>query len=172
MQRLAIPTATAVGAAAGLAASAPMTAVMLEGEDRLPPDQHEPLEPRQITQELLRRVNLDGAMNDQQLAVASLVAHFGYGAAMGVGYAWLGRRLPLPRGMRGAAYGLAVWAWGYVGWLPALKILPPPLQRPTGRNALLIASHLVWGITTELVTSALPAATSKQAPLRRRTRPS
>jgi uncharacterized membrane protein YagU involved in acid resistance len=57
----------------------------------------------------------------------------------------------------GPVYGLAVWAAGYAGWLPAMHILPPTAQRPLGRNLLLITAHLVWGAAAEATAAAAAA---------------
>lgn len=38
-----------------------------------------------------------------------------------------------------------VWSGSYLGLLPALNILPPATEHPPGRNALMIAAHVVWG---------------------------
>ncbi len=158
------PTPSAAsGIASGLMGTAAMTAAMHELERLLPAGEHEPAEPRQILDVLLERCGLADSLADEQKARLALVSHFGYGAAMGALYGFLGRRLPFPRAARGAAFGLAVWAASYLGWLPALRILPPPHNRPTGRNGLLIATHLIWGATTALAADAArahPVATS------------
>lgn len=71
--------------------------------------------------------------------------HLGFGAAAGALYAWgsarLGRRGPLA----GAAFGTAVWAASYAGWVPALGILPPPHRDRPGRPASMILAHWVYG---------------------------
>lgn len=47
--------------------------------------------------------------------------------------------------LAGTAYGLAIWAGSYLGWFPALKILPSATRDSLGRNTLMIAAHFVWG---------------------------
>lgn len=134
------------GAAAGLAATVPMTIAMEVIQRLLPPDEQTPQEPLIITRKLLMRTGLDRYMDRHQQLALTAVAHFAYGAASGAAYLWLGQRLPLPQRLRGPAFGLLVWAGSYAGWLPVLKILPPPSRRPVGRNLLLIGAHLVWGV--------------------------
>lgn len=138
------------GVSAGLAASVPMTAAMLLIQQHLPPESREPQEPQQITDELLRRLGILSRLSLQQRFAATLAAHLGYGGTTGAAYSVVAPWIPVPRRVRGLTYGLAVWAAGYAGWLPALRILPPPQDRPAGRNCLLVASHLVWGATLEL----------------------
>jgi hypothetical protein len=81
--------------------------------------------------------------------------HFGYGGATGAIYAPLARRLPLPPGLRGVAFGLAVWGVSYMGWLPAANILPRADDHPTRRNLMMISAHIVWGAVLDLVLSRL-----------------
>ncbi len=164
----ATPYDAASGVAAGLVGTTAMTAAMDGLERLLPPGEHEPIEPRQITDVLLCRGGLADSLTDEQKAALALASHFGYGATMGAMYGMFGRRLPLPSAARGAAFGLAVWAASYVGWLPALGILPPPPRRPAGRNGLLIATHLVWGAVTALVADSAQRQGSSLRPTQRR----
>jgi hypothetical protein len=53
--------------------------------------------------------------------------------------------------LAGAGFGVAVWAGSYLGWLPAAGILSPATEHPPRRNALMIASHVVWGATAGVV---------------------
>ena len=137
------PSPQDVGRAAlsGALATVPMTAAMVAMHWMLPPSQREPMEWRQITEVLLRRLGLADRLSDCQKADVATALHFGYGTSVGAASAVFARHT-VPQGL---AYGLAVWAAGYCGWLPAAGILPPPHRRPLGRNALLILGHLVWG---------------------------
>jgi uncharacterized membrane protein YagU involved in acid resistance len=146
---------TLKGAVAGLIATVPMTATMLVVQRMLPRRQQQRLEPRRITDDILRRTGLKDDLSQERREQATIAAHFGYGAAVGAGYALAERLMPLPRGFRGPTYGMLVWAASYAGWLPAIGTLPPPQHRPGGRNALLIAAHLVWGLATEAVNEAM-----------------
>jgi uncharacterized membrane protein YagU involved in acid resistance len=125
-----------------------MTLAMFAMQRSLPRRQQRRLEPGRITDDMLRRVGLRENLRKNERDCAATIAHFGYGAAVGAAYP-LVSRLPLPSGTRGPAYGLLVCAASYAGWLPAIETLPPPQRRPAGRNVLLIAAHLVWGMATE-----------------------
>jgi uncharacterized membrane protein YagU involved in acid resistance len=122
---------------------------MLVIQRLLPRREQSTLEPRRVSDDMLRKANLDDELSGRGKEQFSVAAHFGYGAGTGMIYALADRLLPLPRGLRGPAYGMLVWAASYAGWLPAAKTLPPPQRRPAGRNLLLIVSHLVWGAATE-----------------------
>jgi hypothetical protein len=143
------------GAVSGLVATVPMTVAMLLIQRMLPRSEQTTLEPRRVSDDLLRKADLDDEVSERGKEQLSVAAHFGYGAGVGMIYALADRVLPLPRGLRGPAFGLLVWGASYAGWLPAVKTLPSPQRRPAGRNALLIASHLVWGAAAEGMTALL-----------------
>jgi uncharacterized membrane protein YagU involved in acid resistance len=50
--------------------------------------------------------------------------------------------------MSGGAAGVGVWLASYMGWIPGVRILKPAADHPPRRNLLMIAAHVVWGVTT------------------------
>jgi uncharacterized membrane protein YagU involved in acid resistance len=42
---------------------------------------------------------------------------------------------------------VALWVGSYLGWLPAMDILPPATQQPWRRNLVMIIAHMIWGVT-------------------------
>lgn len=133
------------GAVAGALATVPMTLVMIALHRRLPRRQRYPLPPRQITANVAARVGAGRLLTGDRMTAATLAAHFGYGAAVGSLYAVLADGRRAKNLYAGGAYGVAVWALSYLGWIPALRILPPATRHPMPRNALMLLSHLVWG---------------------------
>jgi uncharacterized membrane protein YagU involved in acid resistance len=133
------------GAAAGTAATVPMTAAMTLLQRELPSARRQPLPPRQITVRVAREVGLAKYLGPAERTAATAVAHFGYGAAAGALYGAIAPALPGPPLGKGIAFGLAVWAGSYLGWLPAAGILRPATHEPAGRNTMMIAAHVVWG---------------------------
>lgn len=132
------------GAAAGLAATAPMTVVMRLGFQRLPSHEKYPLPPRQIVGVLGRAVGIWDQLSEPQKRDLIIAAHFSYGTAMGAGYGVLARGR-FRNWWTGVGYGFAVWAGSYLGLLPSLGILDSATEHPAERNALMIIAHLVWG---------------------------
>ena len=139
------------GSLAGAVATLPMTVAMEAMFRRLPWMQKHPLPPRTITVRLAERVGIAQQLDETDRRAASLAAHFGYGAAMGGVYGAVHEQIPLPLGVRGAAFGLAVWAASYQGWLPAAGILPAATHQPSERNNLMIAAHVVWGVSLDVL---------------------
>src|SRR5437588_10461880 len=114
------------GAAAGFAATGPMTAVM-DGVRRVLPDpqRRQPLPPHVVTVRAADAAT--GAAHELPEGAKTgltTLAHFGFGTAAGAGYGLLAPHLPFSPAANGVAYGLAVWAGSYLGWLPALGLHP------------------------------------------------
>lgn len=59
------------------------------------------------------------------------------------------RRLSVSLGV-GAALGGAVWALGYLGWLPRTHLLEAGMKRRVGRQLVSLASHVAYGATSML----------------------
>jgi hypothetical protein len=151
------------GAVSGLIATVPMTVAMLVIQRMLPRREQTTLEPRRVSDDMLRKADLHDDVSEDGKQQFSVAAHFGYGAGVGTIYALAEPFMPLPRGLRGPAYALAVWAVSYAGWLPAVNTLPPPQKRPAGRNVLLVVSHLVWGAVAEGMTAILKRAAPRNS---------
>ncbi len=143
------------GTIAGLVATIPMTIFMLIMHRILPKWQRYALPPEEITKEMAERVEVRQYMDKQQLLGASLVSHFGYGATMGTLYATLTRRIALPPAFKGILFGLIIWAFGYLGWLPLAGFSEAATREPMRRNVLMIAAHIIWGSATGLLADVL-----------------
>jgi uncharacterized membrane protein YagU involved in acid resistance len=129
-----------------------MSLVMLALFPLLPRKEQYPLPPRLITEEMAEQVGADELLEGETKArAATWLAHFGYGAAVGTTYPLTAGRLGLPTFLQGMLFGLGVWTASYLGWLPAMEILPPATRTPARRNALMIVSHLVWGATIAIL---------------------
>lgn len=134
------------GAAAGLAATLPMTAFMVAAHRLLPLHQRRELPPARIAGAVLRTAGLKSPA--EATASATVLAnHLAYGAAMGAIYRGVIHPQGEPTVPRGLAYGLGVWAGGYLGWLPLTDLHPSAVNEPRERNALMVLAHVVWGIS-------------------------
>ena len=143
------------GFVAGVAATAPMTLAMELMHHRLPQHEQHSLPPRKVTMKFADLIGLKQRLREPARQDLTLLSHFGYGGATGALYAPLAHRIPLPGVAKGAVYGLAVWAGRYVGWLPAAGIMPPATKETAGRNAVMIAAHLIWGAALGFLTDRL-----------------
>jgi hypothetical protein len=139
------------GALGGLLATLPMTAMMLAIHRQLPRHERYRLEPQIVTEKTARRLGLGKHLDRRQRQALAAGAHLGFGAAAGAVFGPLAQRVPLVPVLSGVLYGLAVWAGSYAGWVPALGLLNPPDKRPKGRNAMMVAAHVVWGASLGLL---------------------
>jgi hypothetical protein len=128
-----------------------MTAVMQAWFYRLPRRQQRPLPPSLITSRITRRIKGLRRVDEPKHVALTMLSHFGYGAATGAIYGSVSRSLPGPAPVRGALFGLGVWAVSYLGLLPALRVMPPATRHPAPRNALMIGAHVVWGAVMGLL---------------------
>ncbi|NYI07195.1 hypothetical protein [Allostreptomyces psammosilenae] len=133
-------TSAAQGAVAGVAGTTAMS-TMMEGAGRLSGLREQP--PRTVMRALL-----PGRAQPRPVErSAAVLGHLGFGATSGAlfGVLTAGRR---PPSWLGAAYGLAVWAASYEGWIPAAGILPPAHRDHPHRAATLALAHLPYGVVT------------------------
>lgn len=143
------------GAAAGLAATVPMTAAMVAMHRGLPAHERHSLPPRRITMRAAGKVGLREHLDGPQRTAATLAAHFGYGTAVGAMLGTVAPRGTAKAAAAGAGFGLLVWTVSYLGLMPALGLHKPATRDTARRNALMIAAHLVWGATAGVLLDAL-----------------
>jgi hypothetical protein len=138
-----------VGAAVGAAATVPMSLLMLAAQ-RAGLMGTQP--PRRITDAAVETVDEvvdDTAVDPPEGArrVLTALSHLGFGAVAAVPFALLRRALPVsaPDEVAGATYALGVWASAYLGWVPALGIMPRADEDRPDRPLSMVAAHLVYG---------------------------
>ena len=142
------------GALGGLIGTAAMTAAMPRTHRRLPDAERYPLPPREVIQSVTGRTASDRRASEgelQDLTWCALRLRRRYGAL----YAVL---RPSDGIAAGAGYGVLVWAASYLGWISGLAILKPATRHPLRRNGLMLAAHVVWGVTTALTVRELQRA--------------
>ena len=132
------------GAAAGLAATIPMTLAMEALRAWLPREQHRPMPPREIVDHAVEKTGADAHVDESDRRAITAAAHLAFGAAAGAVYAGLvgSRRASV---LSGIGYGLAVWAGAYGVGMPSLGLHPAAGNDTKDRNDVLIGSHIVWG---------------------------
>src|SRR5688572_29814810 len=135
------------GAAAGFFATVPMSVSMLIGWRLLPGWEKYHLPPRLITERISKKAGIENHLDEKEMVGLTVLSHFGYGAISGALYALFEQRLRMHSALKGAVTGVAIWLGSYLGWLPAMDILPPATRHPWRRNLLMILAHVIWGIT-------------------------
>jgi hypothetical protein len=104
------------------------------------------LPPSRMAAALLDAVGV-GARPRWARDMLAVVLHLGFGVAAGLLFALgCGRlRAPLAPALQGLAYGLVVWLVSYMGWVPAVGLLPPATRDEPRRPVVMVLAHLVYG---------------------------
>jgi putative membrane protein len=89
---------------------------------------------------------------------AGAAAHYAMGVASGAIYGAVAEVMPMATVAEGLPFGAAVWAFADEAIVPAMGLSRKPTAYPVSIHAYSLASHLVYGLTTELVRRALRRA--------------
>ena len=144
------------GAAAGLIATVPMTLFMLACHTNLPTTQRYPLPPSLITKRMFGGIAVPGRPAPMPNWASTLAAHFGFGAGTGALFLTVPAQLRRQHSIAtGIGYGLCVWTASYLGWVPAMGLMPSATRQPVRRNLMMIAAHVIWGATLGFALDAL-----------------
>jgi hypothetical protein len=135
---------------AGLLATIPMTITMIALHWLFPQTRHKPLVPKEVTSSVVHKTDMDEMKGEKRINALTVASHFGFGLAAGAPFELLANRLPGNRIGKGMLYGLLVWFGSYMGWIPALNVLPPASRQSSQRNFVMILAHLVWGSSLAL----------------------
>ena len=135
------------GANAGALATTAMTGLMKAGQwmgfYRLE------IAPKQITERVLDKAGLQRQTNEDEEILLTALNHWAYGTGSGILFGILRRRLDLtlPGSIQGIIFGLALWVIGYMGWVPAVGLMPAVWNQRRDRAIELVLAHVVYGAT-------------------------
>jgi len=92
----------------------------------------------------------------QYASAAGKALHVAYGALWGLLYG-VGQvdRIVDDPWLAGTAYGVIIWGIGPALLAPAMRLMPAPGRMPKDETALMIAGHVVYGVTAANVFAAL-----------------
>lgn len=135
-----------------------MTAAMVAMHRKLPRHQRYPLPPRRITMRVAKKLGVKHHLDEEHRTGLTMLAHFGYGAAVGALFGLIAPREPSRAIPAGVGYGLLVWAGSYLGLLPSMDLHRPATREPAERNGLMIAAHVIWGAAIGAVAPILRRA--------------
>ena len=133
-----------LGTISGTVATAPMSVAMIFLHRRLPLHERYPLPPRRITARLAEKTGLGKYLDSDDRDTVTLISHFAYRGLAGALYC-VASDLQRQGPVKGALFGLVVWAVCYLAWLTAAGILSPATEHSERRNPLMIVAHLIWG---------------------------
>ncbi len=97
-------------------------------------------------------------LDRDELSIAAPAVHYAFGGVVGALYGWAAEGMPQVRTGAGSAFGTAVWVGADEIAMPLLGLEDPDNDRGFELHAQAFASHLVYGMTTELVRFAVRRA--------------
>lgn len=89
---------------------------------------------------------------------AGTALHYAYGVSMGALYGAAAELAPDVTAGAGLPFGATVWVTADEGVVPLLGLSKSPTEYPLSIHAYALASHLVYGLTTEVVRRAVRRA--------------
>jgi hypothetical protein len=94
-------------------------------------------------------------LSQEQKQAAGNAMHYAFGILTGAAYGAAAEEWDGIRAGQGTVFATALWLAADEVAAPALKLSKPPAAYPPRTHAMALASHLVYGLTTELVRRAL-----------------
>jgi uncharacterized membrane protein YagU involved in acid resistance len=93
----------------------------------------------------------DHELTRSEKRTAGTALHYAYGISMGAVYGAAAEFAPVVTAGAGLPYGASIWVGADEGVVPALGLSKKPTEYPLSIHAYALASHLVYGLTTEAV---------------------
>jgi hypothetical protein len=97
----------------------------------------------------------DRELTKNEKEIAGIVFHYAMGISSGAIYGAVAEIIPEANVGAGLGFGAAVWAIADEGIVPAIGLSKTPTEYPLSIHAYAFASHLVYGLTTEIVRRAV-----------------
>ncbi|HEV7642440.1 MAG TPA: DUF1440 domain-containing protein [Pyrinomonadaceae bacterium] len=120
------------------------------------PDSDEEEEPATVkTAKLISEGLFDHRLSDEEKKTAGEAVHYAMGAATGFIYGIAAEVKPAATTGLGIPFGASVWLIADEGIVPAAGLSKPPAEYPLSNHLYALSSHMVYGLTTELVRSGL-----------------
>jgi putative membrane protein len=97
----------------------------------------------------------DHELERREKEVAGAAVHYVFGITTGAWYGATVEMIPAGRAGAGLPFGAFVWLTADEGVVPALGLSKAPTEYPPSIHAYALASHFVYGLTTEMVRRAV-----------------
>ncbi len=97
-------------------------------------------------------------LTKKEKAAAGPVVHYAFGSLMGAAYGVVAEGVPQAADGWGLPFGTVLWIGADEVAVPMLGLAGSPAESPVSVHASALASHLVYGLTTDFVRRAVRAA--------------
>jgi uncharacterized membrane protein YagU involved in acid resistance len=105
--------------------------------------------------EMISENAFDHQLTKEEKGYAGPAMHYAMGGTSGAIYGAVNEMMPAVHMAAGLPFGAAVWVVADDIVLPALGLKKPPTEYPLSEHAYTLASHFVYGLTTEMVRGAV-----------------
>jgi uncharacterized membrane protein YagU involved in acid resistance len=89
-------------------------------------------------------------LEDDQKSIGGEIAHYAMGAVSGAAYGVMAEMAPGLSWGFGSVFGAALWLIADETAVPLLKLSKGPGEYPVSSHAYALASHLLYGVSTDL----------------------
>jgi putative membrane protein len=147
-----IPASALAGTVGGLTASCVMNqfqALIAKIEAKHPQPQPAGDDATVKTAQAISKYILGRELAPAEKKRAGVAVHYSFGALLGAVYGVLAATDPKARAGAGTAYGAAVWLAVDEILVPAFGLSGSPMNSPVSSHVKALASHLVYGVTTD-----------------------
>jgi putative membrane protein len=97
----------------------------------------------------------DHELTEKEKEAAGTAVHYAFGVSTGAFYGAVAELAPAVTQGFGTPFGAAVWLAADEGIVPSLGLSKSPTEYPISTHLYSLASHLVYGLTTEIVRRAV-----------------
>ena len=97
----------------------------------------------------------DHELTEREKDIAGTVFHYAYGTSMGAVYGAAAEVLPQTTTGLGLPYGALIWVGADEGIVPLLGLSKTSAEYPLSIHVSALAAHLVYGLTVEIVRTAV-----------------
>jgi hypothetical protein len=94
-------------------------------------------------------------LSDGEKQIAGPAVHYAYGSIVGAIYGGVAEVFPIVGAGFGLPFGFGLWLLGDEIAVPALGLAKGPAEYPASVHADALASHFVYGLTTDLMRRVL-----------------
>jgi hypothetical protein len=98
------------------------------------------------------------SLTDREKEITGSLVHYSVGTTAGAVYGLAAECEPKATALAGLPFGAAFWMVVDEGALPLLRLAKGPAAYPISTHAYALASHLVFGLTAEVVRSTVRRA--------------
>ena len=114
------------------------------------------LPPTKVTRAATKTLGVEQFVSSEGETLLTGLAHWAFGMVGGAVFGVVSKtnnRIPARFG--GLVFGLLVWMVSYMGWIPALRILPMPWNERGKHGLMPFIAHVIYGATLGIVVRRL-----------------